>query len=70
MADRKNANAIKDAESNWMTRNARFLLSKNKEHTLRRVLSRYCEAASCEEDKVDLELDWEFFSPDEEARGE
>jgi len=64
MADRKNTDAIKDAESNWMTRNAKFLPSKNKDHTPRRVLTRYCEAAICGEDQVDLELDWGFFCPE------
>ena len=63
MADRKSTNAIKDAESNWMTHNSKFLPSKNKDHTSRRVLAQYCEAASCEEDQVNLELDWEFFFP-------
>ena len=64
MADRKNTDAIKDAVLNWMTRNAKFLPSKNKDHTPRRVLARYCEAASCGEDQVDLELDWNFFCPE------
>jgi len=49
-----------------MTRNSKFLPSKNKDHTPGRVLVRYCEAASCEEDQVDLELDWEFFCPEVE----
>jgi len=64
MADRKNTDTIKEAEANCMTRNVKFLPSKSKDHTPRRVLARYCEAASCEEDQVDLELDWDFFCPE------
>ena len=67
-ADRKNATAIKEVESNWMTGNAKLLLSKNTNHTPRCVLTRYCEAISCNEDTImDLKMDWEFFAPNEEA---
>ena len=70
MADRKISTAIKEAETDWMARNAKFLPSKNKEHTPRRVLTRYCEAMNCDEDTVDWQLDWEFFAPDDSSSEE
>ena len=70
MADRNNTTAIKDAETNWMTWNSKFLPRKNKDHAPRRVLTRYCEAIHCDEEQLDLELDWNFFAPEEESQEE
>lgn len=56
--DRLNAEAMKALEAHWVERNKPFL--PRDDRSPRTILANYCAELEFNEDKVDMELDWEY----------
>jgi hypothetical protein len=57
------AAAIEEAKKAWIERNKAFM---NKHATPQKVFYTYCKNVGLTEDQIINELDWDFFSEDEE----
>ena len=60
---RGNADAIKDAEENWVKRNEKILHKPSLDRTPRKILAKYCQQVPFCLEQIDRELDWDFFEP-------
>jgi len=56
--DRSNAEAMKALDAHWVERNKPFL--PRDDRSPRTILANYCAELEFDEDKVDMELDWEY----------
>jgi hypothetical protein len=61
--NRDNAEALKEAEANWVSRNKPFL--PRDDRTPRTILANYCAELNFQPNKVDDELDWDYLNDPE-----